>query len=57
MEWNELVNFGDTNLSFSPSIVASNMFLFEPINNFNVGFLSKYVGEQYGGTWRLQLLN
>src|SRR5690625_7274778 len=25
------------------------MFLYEPIINFNIGFLSKYVGEQYMG--------
>lgn len=49
-EWDdELTNFGDTDLSFSPSIVASNMFLYEPINNLNIGFLSKYVGKQYMG--------
>lgn len=49
-EWDgELVNFGDTELSFSPSVVASSMLLFEPVSNFNIGFLSKYVGEQYMG--------
>src|SRR5699024_3754522 len=37
MEWNgELLNFDDTNLSLSPSIIASNMFMFEPINKFIV---------------------
>lgn len=47
-EWDgELVDFGDTELSFSPSIVASSMLLYEPINNLNIGFLSKYVGKQY----------
>lgn len=45
----ELVNFGNTDLSFSPSIIASNMFLYQPTSNLNIGFLSKYVGEQYMG--------
>lgn len=47
-EWDgELVDFGNTELSFSPSMVASNMFLYEPTSNLNIGFLSKYVGKQY----------
>lgn len=45
----ELVNLGNTNISFSPSIVAGNMLEFSPIQNLQLGFLSKFVGEQYMG--------
>ena len=44
-----LVNLGKTNLSFSPEIVAANSFVFQPRDNFQISFLSKYVGEQYMG--------
>jgi iron complex outermembrane receptor protein len=45
----ELVNLGKTNISFSPDFVAANALVFQPTTNFNVTFLSKYVGEQYMG--------
>lgn len=45
----ELVNLGKTNISFSPSVIAGNILEYRPVNNFAVGFLSKYVGEQYMG--------
>ncbi len=45
----ELRKLGTSNISFSPKIVASNMLLFLPTPNFQIGFLSKYVGEQYMG--------
>jgi len=45
----ELRKLGTSNISFSPEIVASNMLLFLPTPNFQIGFLSKYVGEQYMG--------
>ena len=44
-----LVDLGKTNLSFSPDIVAANAFIFQPKDNFQISFLSKYVGEQYMG--------
>ena len=43
----ELVNLGTTDISFSPSVVASNMLVFQPTRNFQIGLLSKFVGEQY----------
>lgn len=50
MDWDgELTNFGDTDLSFSPRLVASNMFVYSPISDLSIGFLSKYVGSQYMG--------
>ena len=44
-----LVNFGTTNISFSPSIVAGNIVEYTPIKNLQLALLSKYVGEQYMG--------
>ncbi|HSM62870.1 MAG TPA: TonB-dependent receptor [Gillisia sp.] len=44
-----LVNLGNTNISYSPEIVASSMFVYSPKENFQIGFLSKFVGEQYMG--------
>ncbi len=44
-----LVNLGKTNISFSPEVVASNALIFQPKENFQISFLSKYVGEQFMG--------
>ncbi|WP_103069330.1 TonB-dependent receptor [Aquimarina sediminis] len=44
-----LVNLGDTNISYSPNIVAGNMIIYRPLKNLQLGFLSKFVGEQYMG--------
>ena len=47
-EWNgELVNFGDTEISFSPSVVAANILEYRPVRNLELQFLTKFVGEQY----------
>ena len=45
----ELINLGSTNISFSPSVVAGNMLEYTPIKKLQLGFLSKFVGEQYMG--------
>lgn len=45
----ELVNLGNTDISFSPSVVAGNMLEYSPIEKLQLGFLSKFVGEQYMG--------
>jgi len=44
-----LVNLGKTNISFSPEFVAANAIVFQPKENFQISFLSKYVGEQFMG--------
>lgn len=44
-----LVNLGNTNISFSPDIVAGNIFTYVPSESFQASLLSKYVGEQYMG--------
>ncbi|MGY5849099.1 TonB-dependent receptor [Salegentibacter sp. F14] len=43
----EAVNFGNTEISYSPSIVAANLFGYTPFEGLEVNFLSKFVGEQY----------
>lgn len=46
--WNgELVNFGNTDISFSPSIVGGNRITYLPAKGLELSLLSKYVGEQY----------
>ena len=42
-----LDNLGDTNISYSPTIVAGNAIVFRPISNLQVSLLSKFVSEQY----------
>ena len=44
-----LVNLGNTNIAFSPEIVAGNAIVYSPTNNLELGFLSKFVGEQFMG--------
>lgn len=43
----KLQDFGNTDLSFSPNIVAGNKITYEPINNLNINLLSKFIGEQF----------
>lgn len=45
----ELVNLGSTNLAFSPEIVVGNIITYSPINNLEINFLTKFVGEQFMG--------
>lgn len=43
----ETKNLGDTNISFSPEIVAANAIAVRPLKNFEVSLLTKYVGDQF----------
>ncbi|MCM4156346.1 TonB-dependent receptor [Gramella sp. AN32] len=43
----ELVDYGNTDISYSPEIVAGNIFSYLPIENLELRLLSKYVGEQF----------
>lgn len=45
----QLQNLGSTNIAFSPNLIFGNQLLFIPINDFQISFLSKYVGEQFMG--------
>lgn len=44
-----LQDLGNTDIAFSPSIIAGNRLTFLPIKNFEFSVLSKYVGEQFMG--------
>ncbi|WP_298519566.1 TonB-dependent receptor [uncultured Kordia sp.] len=44
-----LVDLGNTNISFSPNFIAGNIMSYAPSRSFQVSLLSKYVGEQYMG--------
>lgn len=47
-EFNEVrTSFEDTDISFSPSIVAGSQLAFRPASGFEVALLSKYVGDQF----------
>lgn len=45
----EVASLGKTNISFSPELVAANAIVFQPKENLQVSFLSKYVGDQFMG--------
>lgn len=40
-------NLGDTEIAFSPSVIAGNQLIFRPWENVTFALLSKYVGEQF----------
>ncbi|MDO4879877.1 MAG: TonB-dependent receptor [Capnocytophaga sp.] len=40
-------NLGNTNISYSPEIVAGNVLTFNPLERFQISLISKYVGERY----------
>jgi iron complex outermembrane receptor protein len=42
-----LQNLGDTNIAYSPNVVAGNRLGFTPVRDFQVSLYSKFVGEQY----------
>ncbi|BAO54973.1 TonB-dependent receptor [Nonlabens marinus] len=43
----EIQNLGSTEIAFSPSVVGANAIVFQPVKNFQVSLLSKFVGEQF----------
>ncbi|QNJ97250.1 TonB-dependent receptor [Constantimarinum furrinae] len=45
----ELVNLGNTNIAFSPEVIAGNSLEYTPVKNLKLALLSKYVGEQFMG--------
>ena len=44
-----LQNLGNTNIAYSPNLIGGSNLVFVPSTQFQVGLLSKYVGEQYLG--------
>lgn len=49
--WNELsvksIKLGDTDISYSPNIIASSSLSWEVVDGLEASFISKYVGDQY----------
>ncbi len=43
----ELRDYGNTDISFSPEIVAGNIFNYQPVQGLELKLLSKYIGEQF----------
>lgn len=43
----ELVDYGNTDISYSPEIVAGNIINYQPVKGLELKLLSKYVGEQF----------
>jgi iron complex outermembrane recepter protein len=39
--------YEDTDISFSPNVIAGGTLSYSPVENLNIGFISKYVGKQY----------
>lgn len=47
-EYNEVVNnYSDTDISFSPNVIAGSGLMYTPIKNVEVSLLTKYVGKQF----------
>ncbi|SNR14577.1 TonB dependent/ligand-gated channel [Tenacibaculum jejuense] len=42
-------NLGNTDISFSPNVIFGNALNYKPIENLQISFLSKFVGEQFMG--------
>lgn len=40
-------DFSNTDIAFSPTIIAGNVFEYKPFKSFTIGLMSKYVGKQY----------
>lgn len=40
-------SLGDTEISFSPSVIANLLLRYEPSKNFSIGLQNQYVGEQF----------
>ncbi|WP_159778350.1 TonB-dependent receptor [Flavobacterium sp. 9AF] len=45
----ELQNLGDTNIAYSPNIIAGGNITYLPLKGLQISLLSKYVGKQYMG--------
>src|SRR5699024_3061906 len=43
----EIIDYGDTEISFSPSVIFGNQLRYTPVQGLTINFLSKYVGKQY----------
>lgn len=47
-EYNEVINtYNNTDIAFSPNVIVGSGLFYTPVKSVEIGFLSKYVGEQY----------
>ena len=44
-----LQNLGNTNIAYSPKLIAGNIISYQPNDDFQISLLSKFVGKQYMG--------
>ena len=42
-----LQNLGETDIAFSPNLIAANAIVYQPIESLQMSVLSKFVGEQF----------
>ena len=50
-----LINYGNTNIAFSPNLIAGGILSFEPIKNLQLYLLNKYVGNQFAGNFDTEI--
>ncbi|MBL7884028.1 MAG: TonB-dependent receptor [Bacteroidia bacterium] len=41
------IEYSETDIAFSPSLIASSILTFEPIKNLRINYITKYVGKQF----------
>lgn len=47
-EYNEVVStYTNSNIAFSPNVIAGSALMYAPVKGFELGLLTKYVGKQY----------
>lgn len=50
-----LVNYGTTNIAFSPNLIAGGVFSYQPISALQLSLLNKYVGNQFAGNFDTEI--
>lgn len=50
-----LVNYGTTNIAFSPNVIAGGIFSYQPMNTLQLSLLNKYVGNQFAGNFDTEI--
>jgi iron complex outermembrane receptor protein len=40
-------NYGTTDISYSPAVIVGNIIVYKPLENLQISWLQKFVGEQY----------
>ena len=42
-----VITYGETDIAFSPNIIAGSTLTYEPVKDLKINFITKYVGEQF----------